>query len=116
MEASSHLDGRASSRDEIEDEQAEAELRNKLNKDFQSFVKRVEDVSAQSGSEIEFDIPYQSKEAFFMCFYFVFWSDEDSVSSDSMVSPLRAMCFFSHLSIVWSVWLRLLSLSLHWKM
>jgi hypothetical protein len=60
MEGSSHLDGtsRSSSRDEIEDEQAEAEMRNKLNKDFQNFVKRVEEVSAQSGTELEFDIPY----------------------------------------------------------
>ena len=60
MEGSSHLDGtsRSSSRDEIEDEQAEAEMRNKLNRDFQNFVKRVEEVSAQSGTELEFDIPY----------------------------------------------------------
>eukprot|EP00026_Physarum_polycephalum_P000558 Phypoly_transcript_00559.p1 GENE.Phypoly_transcript_00559~~Phypoly_transcript_00559.p1 ORF type:complete len:1075 (-),score=176.29 Phypoly_transcript_00559:1265-4462(-) len=61
MEGSSHLDGtsRSSSRDEIEDEQAEAEMRNKLNRDFQTFVKRVEEVSAQSGTEIEFDIPFR---------------------------------------------------------
>lgn len=60
FEGSSHLDGtsRSTSRDEIEDEQAEAELRNKLNKEFQNFIKRVEEVSAQSGTELEFDIPY----------------------------------------------------------
>jgi len=60
-EGSSHLDGssRSSSRDEIEDEQAEAELRNKLNRDFQTFIKRVEEVSTQAGSELEFDIPYR---------------------------------------------------------
>jgi hypothetical protein len=54
------LDGtsRASARDEIEDEQMEAQLRLKLNKDFQTFVKRVEEVSNQAGAEIEFDIPY----------------------------------------------------------
>lgn len=60
MEGSAHLDGssRSSARDEIEDEQAEAELRNKLNKDFQSFIKRVEEVTAQAGTDLEFDIPY----------------------------------------------------------
>lgn len=74
MEGSSHLDGR-SSRDEIEDEQAEAELRNKLNKDFQAFIKRIEDISP----DIEFDIPYLNfylllsylKEVYLYLFFFL---------------------------------------------
>lgn len=59
MEGSSHLGGSRSTRDEIDDEQAEADLRNKLNKDFQAFIKRVEEVTAQDGRELEFDLPYR---------------------------------------------------------
>jgi len=41
--------------EEIEDEQREREMRNKLNKDFQNFVKKVEELVPT----LEFDIPYR---------------------------------------------------------
>jgi len=52
-EASQALDGRRHTRDEIEDEQREKELKNRLNKEFQSFCTKVEELS-----KIEFDSPY----------------------------------------------------------
>jgi len=41
--------------EELEDEQRERELRNRLNQEFQNFVKKVEEL----GVGIEFDIPYR---------------------------------------------------------
>jgi len=61
VEASQHLDrgSRSYDRDEIEDEQREAEARDRLNKEFQAFIRKAEEISAASGTELEFDIPYR---------------------------------------------------------
>eukprot|EP01125_Pyxidicula_operculata_P003841 TRINITY_DN1526_c0_g4_i1.p1 TRINITY_DN1526_c0_g4~~TRINITY_DN1526_c0_g4_i1.p1 ORF type:complete len:1092 (-),score=312.51 TRINITY_DN1526_c0_g4_i1:129-2945(-) len=60
MEASTALGaGRSSSRygdnEEIEEEQREREIRNKMNKDFQTFVKRMDECYPK----LEFDMPYR---------------------------------------------------------
>jgi len=60
MEASYSLDAARRSGadpDELEDEQREREYRNRMNKEFQAFVKRVEEGAGELG--LEFDIPYR---------------------------------------------------------
>eukprot|EP01113_Clastostelium_recurvatum_P034907 TRINITY_DN4798_c0_g1_i1.p1 TRINITY_DN4798_c0_g1~~TRINITY_DN4798_c0_g1_i1.p1 ORF type:complete len:1142 (+),score=403.61 TRINITY_DN4798_c0_g1_i1:166-3591(+) len=61
MEGSQGLDGRGSmmDRDEIEEEQREAEHRRQLNEEFRQFVKKVEDMDAFQNGPKEFDIPYR---------------------------------------------------------
>lgn len=57
MEMSHALDGTKKGgfdADEIEDEERERELRNKLNDEFQKFVRKVEEASG-----LDFDIPYR---------------------------------------------------------
>ena len=54
MEVSQALDGRRYDADELEDEQRERQMRQRLNTEFQNFVKRVEEASG-----LEFDIPYR---------------------------------------------------------
>eukprot|EP01119_Soliformovum_irregulare_P009960 TRINITY_DN2402_c0_g1_i4.p1 TRINITY_DN2402_c0_g1~~TRINITY_DN2402_c0_g1_i4.p1 ORF type:complete len:710 (+),score=291.41 TRINITY_DN2402_c0_g1_i4:1112-3241(+) len=54
MEVSQALDGRYKhGEDELEDEQRERQLRARLNNEFQSFVKRIEEATG-----LEFDMPY----------------------------------------------------------
>ena len=60
MEASYSLDNAKRSGydpDELEEEQQERALRNRMNQEFQNFVKKVEDQSSEGG--LEFDIPYR---------------------------------------------------------
>lgn len=47
--------------DEIEEEQRERERRNKVNHEFQTFVKRVQEIWERdfSSLDLEFDIPFR---------------------------------------------------------
>ena len=59
MEASYALDSAKRSGydpDELEEEQRERQLRNKMNKEFQNFARLVEQ---QTGGDLEFDVPYR---------------------------------------------------------
>jgi nucleosome binding factor SPN SPT16 subunit len=54
MEVSQALDGRRYDHDELEEEQRERQMRQRLNTEFQNFVKKVEELA-----NMEFDMPYR---------------------------------------------------------
>jgi nucleosome binding factor SPN SPT16 subunit len=55
MEASQALDSRFQAFDGIEEEQRERELLNRINKEFQNFVRKVDELT----DNVEFDLPYR---------------------------------------------------------